>query len=121
MNDNIVNLPRRKKGEPTGPVEVVYDYGKCQHAHVEVCEKKAECICRDCGEKLNPIWVLMRIATDDRIFVDRWAGMKAEMQLMQGRMRVKCRHCGKFTPVESRATSAEVMQLAQKFKHERDE
>lgn len=118
MTDNVTPLPRKKKRDPKGPVEIVHDYGGCRHAHVEVCEKSAEVTCRDCKEKLNPIWVLMRIATDDRMLVDRWAGMRAELQLMRTRTRVKCRHCHQFTPVSSTATSAQVMELAEKIKRE---
>jgi len=118
MTDNITKLPRRKKGEPEGPISVVHGYGGCQHVHVEVCEKEAEVTCRDCKVKLNPIWVLMRIATDDRVLVDRWAGMKAEIRLMGNRTRVKCRHCEKFTPVTSNAPMSEVLQLVDKIKKE---
>lgn len=118
MTENVTPFPRRKKGAPRGPLEVVHQYGGCQHAHMELCEKKAEVTCGDCGEKLNPIWVLMRIATDDRMLTDRWAGMKAELRLMGERTRVKCRHCQRFTPVGSRATTNEVQQLAERIKRE---
>jgi ribosomal protein S27E len=118
MTDNVTHLPRRKRGEPTGPLEVVQKYGDCRHMNIDVCEKEAEVTCRDCKTKLNPIWVLMRIAQDDRILVDRWAGMKAEMRLMGERTRTKCRHCQKFTPIPSHATSAEVFELTQKIKRE---
>lgn len=118
MTDNITRLPRRKKGEPMGPVDVVLNYGGCQHAHVQVCEKEAEVTCGDCGKKLNPIWVLMRIATDDRVLTDRWARMRADIRLMGERTRVKCRHCKQFTPVYSRATVNEVCQLAERIKRD---
>lgn len=118
MTDNVTLLPRKAKRRSKAPLEVVHNYGGCRHEHVEVSEKAAEVTCATCKEKLNPIWVLMRIATDDRVLVDRWAEMKAELRLMRDRKRVKCQHCDKFTPVPSRAGVLQVMELAQKIKSE---
>lgn len=114
----IVQLPVRKKGVPEGPLTVVHGYGGCQHRHFEVNERKAEVTCADCGEKLNPIWVLMLLATEDRVLRDRWAGMRAEVQLLGKRLRTKCRHCGQMTPVHCKATQEEVRQLAERIKDE---
>ena len=119
MTDNILQLPKvkRRATESKGPLEIVYsDIQGCRHRHIEVCDRLAEVTCADCKVKLNPIWVLMNFAIEDRMLVDRWATMKAEIQLMEGRTRVKCRHCDKFTPVHARATATEVMQLAADIK-----
>lgn len=118
MTDNVTTLPRKAKKGPKGPIEVVHNHGGCRHEHVLVCEKAAEVTCADCKEKLNPIWVLMRIATDDRVLVDRWASLKAELRLMRERTRVKCRHCDKFTQIASGASQFKVLELAQQIKLE---
>ena len=118
MTDNITNLPRRKKGAPKGPLEVVHGYGGCQHTHIEVSEKEAEVTCRDCKVKLNPIWVLMRIATDDLMLTDRWVSMKAEISLMRERKRVKCKHCNQFTPIPSHVSTNEIRNIADKIRRE---
>ncbi|MCC8495780.1 hypothetical protein [Xanthomonas hortorum] len=116
--DNIVQLPKRTKGNVTGPLTVVHNYGGCRHAHTEVDEKKAEVTCRDCGEKINPIWLLMQLATEDRMLRDRWASMKAELRLMGERVRTKCQHCGQLTRVSIRANASELQKLAGEIKRE---
>ncbi|MDC7805546.1 hypothetical protein PQS31_01705 [Luteimonas sp BLCC-B24] len=117
-DEKVVQLPKRKKPDADGPLSIVHSYGGCQHAHTEVDEKKSEVTCRDCGEKLNPIWVLVRIANEDRILRDRWAGMRAELKLMSGRVRTKCQHCGEMTRIRSRASSADIRALAEQMKAE---
>ncbi|APP85429.1 hypothetical protein CFBP498_38110 [Xanthomonas hortorum pv. vitians] len=116
--DNIVQLPKRTKGDVTGPLTVVHNYGGCRHAHTEVDEKKAEVTCRDCGEKINPIWLLMQLATEDRMLRDRWASMKAELSLMGERVKTKCQHCGQMTRIRSNASSTEISRVADQIKRE---
>lgn len=116
--DNIVQLPKRRKEEAEGPLTVVHGYGGCQHRHTEIDEKKAEVTCRDCCEKVNPIWLLMMLATEDRVLRDRWAGMKAELRLMGDRVRTKCQHCGQMTRVKPRATTSELQAVAEQIKRE---
>lgn len=114
---NVTKLPvaNRVKGERAPPLETVYSY-KCQHGNFLVDEKNAEVECGLCHEKLNPIWVLNRIATEDRILRDRWAGMKAELQMMGDRVRTKCDHCGKMTRIRSNVRTMDLQALAEKIK-----
>lgn len=97
-DDNVLALPGRKRPKGKGPLTVVMRTG-CHHGAFEVDDRAAEVTCGLCGEKLNPIWVLHRIATDDRVLRDSWLTMRAEMALLRERKRCKCEHCGKMTPV----------------------
>lgn len=119
IDEKVVSLPVKPKKRSRAPLTIAYGYGGCQHPRVEVCEKNAEVTCQDCGAKLNPIWVLMRIAQDDRILVDRWASMKAEIATMGKRTRTKCRHCGQFTPVHSNANAYEIGEKAGRLREEK--
>ena len=118
IDDTVVRLPTRTKPTDDSPLKVVHKLGKCRHMRAEVDERLAEVTCRDCGEKLNPIWVLMQLATEDRILHDRWAAMRAEVRLLGERTRVKCRHCEKFTPVPSQARVTDLQALAEQIKRE---
>lgn len=114
--NNIHTLPVKKKTVADAPLTVVQGFGGCQHFRTVVDEKKAEVVCADCGEKLNPIWVLSRLANEDRILRDRWATMKADLHYMAQRRRYKCRGCGQMNNVESSASSQQVFELAEKIK-----
>ena len=113
-NVSILPTAKRTKVE-VPPLEVVHSY-QCRHGRFLVDEKKAEVECGLCHEKLNPIWVLTQIATDDRILRDRWAGMKAEVQLLTERVRTKCDHCGKMTRIRSNVRDMDLRALAEKIK-----
>lgn len=114
----VVKLPVRPKPAAEAPLQTVHTYGKCRHLHTLVDERAAEVTCADCGEKLNPIWVLTQLATEDRILRDRWAAMRAEVRLLGERTRVKCRHCSQFTPIPTRARSEDLRALAERIKRE---
>lgn len=116
--EKVVSLPVKARKVSKAPLTVTHVFTGCQHPRVEVCERLAEVTCRDCREKLNPIWVLINIARDDRLLVDRWASMKADIQLMGKRTRVKCRHCDKFTPVHSGAGSYQLSDVAAKIRRD---
>lgn len=76
-----------------------YRFDKCQHKHVEVDEVAAEVECKDCGLKLNPIAVLVRLSREEsrlRIRIEQNKKLKAELDK---KTHTKCRHCGQMTPV----------------------
>ncbi|MDQ7996083.1 MAG: hypothetical protein AAGC76_09540 [Luteibacter sp.] len=111
---NVTELPVKPRSvlsDPNATLELVQSY-KCQHGNYQVDEKAAEVTCGRCKEKLNPIWVLMQIATDDRVLRDRWSSMRAEIELMKPRTQTKCKHCQKLTPVPTNVKSWDIQQRA---------
>lgn len=117
-DDNVKQLPVRPKTKSRGPLEVVRTYGGCRHLRSQVDEKKAEVTCADCGEKLNPIWVLQQLAYEDARLIDRWSWLRAQLELMGERVRCKCDHCGKFTHIRPKATTFELQEAAERIKRE---
>lgn len=107
IEGKVVSLPTRVKRTSDQPLEVVR-YGKCQHHHIEVDETKADVKCRDCGDSLNPVWVLARLAQEDSLLMRRWEGMHAEVRALQGRVRTKCEHCDQMTRISYRGTTADM-------------
>ena len=73
--------------------------GKCQHKRVEVDELLAEVTCRDCGEKLNPIAVMVRMAQEESRLGRRIAELKQLQVDLEKKQRTICKHCGRTTPV----------------------
>ncbi|HCY86904.1 MAG TPA: hypothetical protein DHV36_17370 [Desulfobacteraceae bacterium] len=74
-------------------------YSGCQHKAIVVDPDLEYVECRDCGERLNPMNALYRICTEESRFVHRIASYKKWYQKYKEKHRVKCRHCGKMTPV----------------------
>lgn len=114
-DQNVTVLPVKKQEPVENVLNVVHSY-KCRHPHFEVDEKLAEVKCRACGEKMNPIWVLIQIANDERMLSDRLIALKTECQLLAGRVRTKCEHCGNMTRIRSNVSSAEAQRVAEKIR-----
>jgi Zn finger protein HypA/HybF involved in hydrogenase expression len=76
-----------------------YRYDKCRHKRILVDEVKAECECRDCGEKLNPMVVLARLAEEESRLKYRIDQMRKLNHALDDKKRTKCEHCGRLTRV----------------------
>jgi len=105
-NDNVKRLPVKfKQPVPEDrtlllPWEVKQS-GKCTHLRVGyiIDSASAEVECNQCGEKLNPMWVLSQLATEDRRYADSQKRYREEMERLTNRSRTKCQHCGKLTRI----------------------
>lgn len=77
----------------------VHRDGQCAHKRIFVSELQAEVTCQDCGEKLNPIGVLLRYAKEESRLVMRIKENQAILEKLQAKVRTKCEHCGQMTRV----------------------
>lgn len=75
--------------------------GGCSHLFTTyiVDEKKAHVECGACHTPLNPMWVLMRLATEDRRSAEAVQRSKEVEKRLSERVRTKCQHCGKMTRI----------------------
>ena len=112
---NVTMLPTASKPRPDAELEVVHSY-KCQHGKFLVDEKKDRVECGLCHEMLNPMWVLLQIAREDSRLRDRWSYMKAEVMLLEPKLRTKCQHCQKMTPIPSNVRTDHIHDLAAKIR-----
>lgn len=69
----------------------------CYHSSVLIDRNMAYVECEDCGEHLNPMNVLNRLATEENRFEQRRKDMEAERLAWDAKSKTKCRHCGKMT------------------------
>jgi hypothetical protein len=67
-----------------------------------VDEALAEVECGKCGAKLNPMWVLVRLANEDRRLNESQRRYQEEMARLNERERTKCEHCGQMTRISRR-------------------
>lgn len=73
--------------------------GRCAHKSVVVDEALAEVECRDCGAKLDPMHVLVKLATEESVLQQRIETLRQLNADLDAKTRTKCRHCGQMTPV----------------------
>jgi len=73
---------------------------KCKHKHIEVDEELALVECADCGEKLNPVAMLLRFAHEESMWGRRCEELKKYLVELDARVRCKCQHCGRMTRIE---------------------
>lgn len=106
---NVAKLPIRfKKPVPEDRSVLtafeVHKGGSCNHLYVPyvVDESEAMVECGRCGEKLNPMWVLGKLATYDRRLAESQARYQDEMKRLRERQRTKCDHCGQMTRISRR-------------------
>jgi hypothetical protein len=72
---------------------------KCLHKHVIVSEEESEVTCEDCGTKLNPIYVLGRMAREESRWEREGRRIIEARKMLSERSRCKCQHCGKITHI----------------------
>lgn len=109
MSDNIKELPIRfKKRAPEQRTVVrAWEVGRvaeCSHlgATYLIRDGEAEVECGRCGTRLDPMWVLGKIATDDRRYEESQKRYQEEQKRLAERKRTKCDHCGKMTRISRR-------------------
>lgn len=108
-DDTVLRLPVKFKSPVpedrtlVRPFEVAKS-GGCSHLFCGyvVDEALAEVECGRCGAKLNPMWVLNRLANEDRRMAKSQERYQDEQRRLAKRSRTKCDHCGKMTRISRR-------------------
>lgn len=100
MSD-IKTLPVKNKRNDNGLFLVPSPVNKCKHytGPFEVDQDSGTCICKECGEKVTPIFVLKRLMDSE----SRWNRARSnyidQMKRLKERSRTKCQHCGRMTAI----------------------
>lgn len=72
---------------------------QCEHYPLIVDEALGEVECGDCGEKLNPIAALARMARQESKLGRMQQELKTLRAELEHRNRCKCTHCGHITKI----------------------
>lgn len=87
----------------------------CPHNKLVVNEGSAMLTCGDCGEQLDPMWALTRMAKHEETLLSKLHRQYVRLcnieKEMYKKSKVKCKHCGRFTPVNIDMPSGEWMGL----------
>jgi hypothetical protein len=107
--DNIKKLPVsfKKRAPEDRTVVRPWEVGRpaaCSHlmATYLIRDGEAEVECGRCGTRLDPMWVLAKIATEDRRWAESQARYQEEQKRLAERKRTKCDHCGAMTRISRR-------------------
>ncbi|WP_321820843.1 MULTISPECIES: hypothetical protein [unclassified Burkholderia] len=77
--------------------------GKCWHQRQYLIDASlAEVVCGDCGQKLNPMWVLQQLMNKDHRIHELNETYEQQKKDLAERSRTKCEHCGKMTRISRR-------------------
>lgn len=118
--DNVTELPVRKKVTGKNHLSLAPNaLSACQHNRTQIDITKAELTCLDCQEKLNPIWFIQRLTTEEGRVYQRLRLMRAEIESLKERSKVKCEHCKKLTSIRTHLTDHKLFALAEQMDGER--
>lgn len=98
MKDNVIDIPVKFKLRDDSKFLIV-KRDRCLHANFLVDDKKQEVECGQCGEKLNPMYVLHRLAIEENKWHKHHDRYKEEMQRLEERSKTKCQHCKQMTRI----------------------
>lgn len=102
MNLTPISLePERAKIICLKEARSKYAPGRCKHMNMTVDEELATVQCDDCGEKLNPIALLLRMTHEESRWQQRADDLRDALRRYDEKQRCKCQHCGKFTRVRA--------------------
>lgn len=90
LTDNVISLEAARHR---------FDMGKCSHNKILVDDRLNTVECKKCGEKLNPIWVLMKFVTEETQWERNLELLKQQREMLDKRKRTKCQHCKKMTTI----------------------
>lgn len=100
-NKKIINLSLIKNRE----VQLIdgrkpYSSGNCKHRRFLIDSKKALVECADCGDQLNPMWVLETLCDEETRYMREKKRYSELLDELRKRSKCKCNHCGKFTDIK---------------------
>lgn len=114
-DDKVTPLPVKfkKQGDDEPMLKIVHGGGKCDHRWVWrdgkmhsvtylICDGDAEVECSACGTRLDPMFVLRRLAGEETKWHEMSRRYQEEMKRLDERSRTQCDYCGRMTRISRR-------------------
>lgn len=80
---------------------------ECSHGNYQYDEETRELFCGKCKKEVDKIEVIFRLNSCIQAMKRTLSLHKVEMEKIEKRKRVKCRHCKKFTTLDLNLTWAD--------------
>lgn len=114
-DENITKLPIKFKTPPSedGPMLEIVRGGACDHryrwvngkmrnANFLIREGETEVECGLCGTRVDPMFVLRIMATEETTWQHSRKRYQDEMKRLEERKATKCEHCDRMTRISRR-------------------
>lgn len=99
---NIYEFPEKLKKDNSKRFEIVQPrHDDCKHSRILINETLNEVECKDCHAKVSPFWVLLQQAKKESSFFSHLERLVERVKSLQGKLKTKCQHCNKFTPIKT--------------------
>lgn len=95
----VLTLPVKHRDNTTERVLTEIAGVKCFHRRFTIDDKAQEVECRDCGEKLNPMYALTQLARQETKYHELHERYQDEMTRLAERSKTKCQHCDQMTRI----------------------
>lgn len=99
---DVHQLPVKPPVVDTGKVLQLVAGMRCWHRRFIVDDTLDTVECRDCGEKLNPMYALKQLAQNENKYHEYHARYHDEQQRLAERSKTKCTHCGQMTRISNK-------------------
>ncbi len=77
---------------------------KCEHKHILVDESLWTLTCEDCGEKIDPIAYIVKLANEEGMVSYRIDRLRTIEKEIIAKTICKCEHCGKMTHIPHKSS-----------------
>ncbi|MFG1302659.1 hypothetical protein V5F34_00770 [Xanthobacter autotrophicus] len=108
-DEKVARLGVKFKAPPAADGQVLrlvdkYDSAACNHhfVHYLIREGETEVECGNCGTRLDPMFVLKKLAHKESNWNRTREVYQEEMARLKERQRTTCQHCGKMTRISRR-------------------
>lgn len=104
-NGNVRKLNIKFKsptaGGPMLKIVSPWEKGECRHRDVQylIREGETEVECGACHAKLDPMFIIKILASQESQWMETAKRYKEEMARLNARTRTQCRNCGKMTKI----------------------
>jgi len=75
---------------------------KCRHNKFLIDPQLGYVECGICGEKLNPMWVLEQLCSEEARYYKHLEALTELAKKAEKKNRCKCEHCKKMTKIQKR-------------------
>ena len=92
----VINFTQKDILADPPELKLVND-GTCQHSHFLISKDLDRVECGKCGEKLNPMYVLVQLSRVENRYRSKLASLREKISKINKKKKFKCGHCGKFS------------------------
>lgn len=95
----VITLPVKPRDNDNERVLTQVHSYQCMHRRFTVDERLGQVECRDCKEKLNPMFALLSLCRQEGRYWELHARYQDELARLAARSKTKCEHCDKMTRI----------------------